>query len=331
MIHVLETAPGEYELDWQEVFQRRPVTVVVDSDPRVANGVQIGAQQIASGRYSGLTPDRRYYFKLNDETGVSAVAAERGLPAVEGSVNFRDFGGYRTRHGDQVRWGSLYRSGQLSDLTDQDVALMHDLGIDFICDFRREDEQQSAPTRLSDNSSTRILSLPIVPGSNAAYFEEMSDWDDPAHMFDFMVTVNRDLAVAQTDAYRKMFDQLLSVEDARMLVHCSAGKDRTGFAAAIILLALGVPREVVMQDYLLSARYFRPLREIERLKVKYGLEELPEEAIMPMLQVHEDYLAEALNTIDANYDSVEHYLEDELGVGPRELAELRRRYLLGNT
>ena len=67
MIHVLETTPGEYELDWQGVFRRRPVTVVVDSDPLFTNAVQIGTQQIASGRYSGLAPGRRYYFKLNDD------------------------------------------------------------------------------------------------------------------------------------------------------------------------------------------------------------------------------------------------------------------------
>jgi protein-tyrosine phosphatase len=124
-----------------------------------------------------------------------------------------------------------------------------------------------------------------------------------------------------------MFSEILAAPDARFLVHCAAGKDRTGFAAAIILLALGVPREVVMRDYLLTARYFQPERELDRLRQKYQLEHMVAEAILPMLEVHEDYLGIALQHIDENYGSVEEYLEQALGVGPAELAELRGRYL----
>ena len=110
-------------------------------------------------------------------------------------------------------------------------------------------------------------------------------------------------------------------------LHQLTWKDRTGFAAAIILLALGVPRDIVMRDYLLTARYFHPERELDRLRQKYQLEHMVAEAILPMLQVHEDYLGIALQHIDDNYVSVEDYLEQALGVGPVELAELRGRYL----
>ncbi len=327
-LHIWRDNAGDYHIEWPDETAPHPKLEIetLDVAHRPTGDGYDRHHEAGKLRLSGLPRNRRHLFRLRHPEEGEGVAGERQL-SLEGTPNFRDFGGYRTSEGEQVRWGSLYRSGQLSDLSDHDVALMDDLGIDLICDFRREDEQESSPTRLSGNSRTRILSLPIIPGSNAAYLEEMGEWGDSAQMFDFMVTVNRDLAVAQTPAYRAMFEQLLAVEDARMLVHCSAGKDRTGFAAAIILLALGVPREQVMQDYLLSARYFHPHREIERLKLKYGLEDLSEEAILPMLQVHEAYLLEALDTIDANHHSIEHYLEDELGVGPRELNELRRRYL----
>jgi protein-tyrosine phosphatase len=146
-------------------------------------------------------------------------------------------------------------------------------------------------------------------------------------MFDFMVDINRDFAVAQTETYARMFREILAIEDARFLVHCAAGKDRTGFAAAIILLALGVSQEVVMRDYMLTQRFFSPHQEIDRLRQKYQMQQLDTESILPMLEVHEDYLSRALMAIAQDYPSVEVYLKEALGVGSTEVAELRARYL----
>ena len=146
-------------------------------------------------------------------------------------------------------------------------------------------------------------------------------------MFDFMVDINRDFALVQSAAYRVMFEEILAVDDARFLVHCAAGKDRTGFAAAIILLALGVPETVVMRDYLLSQQFFVPENEIAYIREKYDMQAATDEMLMPVLEVHEDYLAMALNTINEAYPSFEAYLEQALGVGEPELAELRSRYI----
>jgi protein-tyrosine phosphatase len=142
-----------------------------------------------------------------------------------------------------------------------------------------------------------------------------------------MLDINREFAGVQAETYGRMFGEILGVDSARFLVHCAAGKDRTGFAAAIVLLALGVPREVVMRDYLLTRRFFKPERELGRLRAKYQLEHMDQAAIMPMLEVHEDYLGVALDHIDHRHGSVQRYLARELGVGPAELAELQRRYL----
>jgi protein-tyrosine phosphatase len=243
---------------------------------------------------------------------------------MQGTPNFRDFGGYSNASGQKVKWGYLYRSGQLSSLSEQDVALLDSLGLDLVFDFRRSEEQELEPSRLPLDGSHRVLSMPITPGNNASFFEQ-SDTDQRA-MFEFMVGINRDFAEAQTETYSRMFREILETEGARLLVHCAAGKDRTGFAAAIILLALGVPRDVVMRDYMLTAEFFSPHREMDRLRAKYQME-MEAEAILPMLEVHEDYLAAALASIDSRYASVEEYLAQELGVGESERAELRGRYL----
>ena len=131
----------------------------------------------------------------------------------------------------------------------------------------------------------------------------------------------------QTETYGRMFRELLDIEDARILVHCAAGKDRTGFAAAIILLALGVSQEQVMQDYMLTRRYFHPQKEVDRLRQKYQMEQMDAASVLPMLEVHEDYLSRALEVIERNYPNVEAYLEDALGVGLEDIERLRERYL----
>ena len=253
-----------------------------------------------------------------------------------GTPNFRDFGGYHAANGKKVKWGYLFRSGQLSNLTDSDLSLLDSLQLDLICDFRREEEQSNAPNRLPATRSLRVLSVPIIPGSNAEFFDQLDSSnaetapDDgqssPQAMYEFMVEINRDFALGQSDAYAKMFAEILHIDDAKFLVHCAAGKDRTGFAAAVFLMALGVSREVVMQDYLMTARYFLPELEMQRIKQKYEMN-LPDHAILPMLEVHEEYLSAALGAIDSRYPSFETYLEEELNIGSEELAELRGRYL----
>lgn len=324
-VHIWREPDGDYHIEWQATHPDTEVTV----EP-LAEGSAIEAhyaeQPARRARLSGLAPDIRHYFRLRDQHGTEVLATERKF-GMQGTPNFRDFGGYSTADGQQVKWGYLFRSGQLSSLSAQDLSLLASLNLDLVCDFRRVEEQESEPSRLPLRRP-RIASLPIIPGSNSRFFEETEiQVQGREPMFDFMLEINRDFAEGQTETYARMFREILALEDARFLVHCAAGKDRTGFAAALVLLALGVPRERVMHDYMLTERYFRPELELERLQRKYQMENMDADAIMPMLEVHEVYLARALDAIGHNYESVEVYLEEALGVGPAELAELRSRYL----
>ena len=325
-VHIWREPDGDYHIEWQASHPDTRVTV----EPMAAGGsvqAHYSEQPLQRARLSGLEPATRHYFRLSDQHGTQVLATERKF-GMQGTPNFRDFGGYRNADGRQVKWGFLFRSGQLSSLSEQDVALLASLELDLVCDFRRAEEQQSDPSRLPGSRQPRIVSLPIIPGSNSRFFEETDgQLGGRDAMFEFMVEINRDFAEAQTQTYARMFSEILEVDAARFLVHCAAGKDRTGFAAALILLALGVPRDVVMADYMLTARFFNPLHEIDALRRKYEMEHMDAESILPMLEVHEVYLQRALQAIEQNYDSVEAYLQDALGVGPAELAELRGRYL----
>jgi len=324
-VHIWREPDGDYHIEWQVSDPDTRVTVEPLTPSAFAEAHY--SEDAERARLSGLAPVSRHFFRLRDQHGTEVLAAERKL-GMQGTPNFRDFGGYRTADGRQVKWGFLFRSGQLSSLSAQDVDLLGSLELDLVCDFRRLEEQQSDPSRLPQRRPPRIASLPIIPGSNSRFFEQADNQlAGPEAMFDFMLEINRDFAEAQTHTYARMFREILDVDDARFLVHCAAGKDRTGFAAALILLALGVPRDVVMRDYMLTSRFFDPLRQMDRLKRKYAMEHMDAESIMPMLEVHEDYLAQALDAIEQNYESIEAYLGEELGVGPDGLAELRKRYL----
>lgn len=326
-VHIWRDAEGDYHVEWEASHPDTEVTV----EP-LGEGVVIHRDQSPGARVEGLPGGSRHFFRLRDQYGNEILASERKL-GMEGTPNFRDFGGYRTADGSAVKWGYLYRSGQLSTLSDQDIDLLASLDLDLVCDFRREEEQATDPSRLPSDRPPRIASLPIIPGSNSRFFEEAEKEGEGQlefgrqAMFDFMVEINRDFAEGQRETYARMFREILAQDEARFLVHCAAGKDRTGFAAALVLLTLGVPREVVMHDYMLTGRFFSPEREMERLQRKYGMEHIDADAVRPMLEVHEDYLARALASIDENYGSVERYMTEALGVGEQEREELRRRYL----
>ena len=325
-VHIWREPDGDYHIEWEVSHPGTRVTI----EPLAADGeLQLHYHEppTPGARLVGLPPARRHFFRLRDQHGNEVLATERRL-GMAGAPNFRDFGGYHTADGRQVKWGFLFRSGQLSNLSEADVELLASLELDLVFDFRRVEEQETDLSRLPQQAAPAVVSLPIIPGSNSRFFEEAGEQPEgPSAMFEFMLEINRDFAGPQSGTYRRMFSEILATPDARFLVHCAAGKDRTGFAAAVILLALGVPRDVVMRDYLLTGRYFTAERELDRLRDKYQLEHMAAEAILPMLEVHEDYLGIALLHIEDNYASVEDYLEQALGLGAAELAELRARYL----
>ena len=120
------------------------------------------------------------------------------------------------------------------------------------------------------------------------------------------------------DRFAALFALLLE-SDQPLVFHCTAGKDRTGFAAAMILLALGVPREVVMQDYLLTNTHYRMPNPANS--------ELPREALQVLWRVQQEFLDAALKAVDTDFGGVQRYLVNKLHIGPREQARLAALYL----
>jgi len=245
---------------------------------------------------------------------------------VPGAINLRDFGGYETTDGRRVRTGLLYRSGMLAGLTADGRAALRALDIGLICDLRRDDERTTDPTPFPAHDP-RQIQIAIDPGSGVALREEMARTSvSLADRIGYMVEINRELVRDHTREYRRVFDAVESVRGGAFLIHCAAGKDRTGFGVAAILFALGVPRETIVEDYLLTnaAMDFEGFI-LPRLRDSYG--EIDIEAAKALSGVRLDYIEAALDEVDASYGSFDAYLEGALGVGRARCAALQARYL----
>lgn len=247
---------------------------------------------------------------------------EQRILNLPGGLNFRDFGGYETADGGRVKHGRLYRSGELSRLTDAGLEAFGGLGIGLICDLRRPDERQNYPTPFPEALQFRV---PIDPGSavqlrmasNLGYEQRVA----------FMTRINVELARDHATEYRRVIDTLLAHDSGGFLLHCTAGKDRTGFGVAMIQLALGVPRELVERDYMLTneAIDFEGVM-LPRFREHFG-EAISIEVVRAVGGVRLEYLHAALDALDAHYGGIEVYLETALGLGPAERDRLKERFL----
>ncbi|QDX82652.1 hypothetical protein B9N43_16280 [Denitratisoma sp. DHT3] len=257
----------------------------------------------------------------------------RHLP-VEGAPNFRDLGGYRTADGLSVKWGMLYRTDALNELTDGDEAYLERLNIQRIVDFRGPLEVKDAPDRLPAPLAARYVSMPmpVAELKGDRKFVERLMRGDTADMKlnDMLVDINRQFVRDFTPVFREWLHGLANAPEGAQVIHCTSGKDRTGFAAAVFLLSLGVPMDTVMQDYLASNDYLRDKNERSVLKLKvFSLFRADTDGIRFIMGVEKRYLQAAFDTINADYGSIDNYLVKGLGVDPAFREKLRERYLDG--
>jgi protein-tyrosine phosphatase len=236
---------------------------------------------------------------------------------LSGASNFRDLGGYTAREGHSVRWRKLFRSDHLAALTQDDIVELSRHGLARVCDFRGEAER--APL-LCAMPGLSVHFLPIEPTVVQGIEDLLAAGHHltPPDTVHLMQHTYQAFVHHNTTAYAAFF-RLILENDAPLVFHCTAGKDRTGFAAALILLALGVPRDVVMQDYLLTNEFYRmPDASNSRL---------PLDVMQVLWRVQESFLNAALHVIDADYGGVRPYMETALGVGPAEQLRLGELYL----
>lgn len=274
-------------------------------------------------------PGERCYFHVLDDKSCHYVTSLRVLP-FQSVENFRELGGYRTEDGRFVRWGRFYRSARLSHLTAKETDEVASLGIRTLLDLRSGGEISRHPDPEFPNAEYRAISAILEMDGNEKDF-------DPAHLLtqtpeemkqdeqDFM-DIYRAMPFSNR-AYEWMFERLLSAQ-APILFHCTAGKDRTGIGAALILMALGVPRKLIEEDYMLTNQCCRS--NIDSLIGQYyrdGQPEFVKRYLTAIGGVGLYNLEAALDEIENRYGTKEAFLEREYGLGEKKLGMLREMYL----
>lgn len=250
---------------------------------------------------------------------------------LEGVRNFRDFGGYSTADGRQIKRGLLFRSGHYNEATENDVAKLGQLSIQFQADLRRPDEREkqpgkwSAPNVLTSDGGREMQSPHMTFLTQVeADAGKAEDW-----MNGYYVTAP--YKAHHVELFSGWFDRLAGLEgDQAALVNCAAGKDRTGIICALTKHALGVSREDILADYDMTnvavdieARLPEAQRRFnEMLGKAYGAD-----VYRPFLGVRRRYLETALDTMEAESGSVDAYLEETLGVTPDMRDALKDRLL----
>ncbi|MDR2798825.1 MAG: tyrosine-protein phosphatase [Treponema sp.] len=221
------------------------------------------------------------------------------LLPLEGVHNLRDLGGYPTREGRQLRWGQLYRAGDLHDLSSRDKAVLEKRNIKTIVDFRGAQEKKRAPDGTLA-TLVQTFELPIEAGS----IMDLCATEIKVSGAALMQELYGRLVEIARPQYRKFFSILSDPAHTPLLFHCSAGKDRTGLAAAFILSALEVDRERIYYDYLLSAEYLKEM-------IRQWLAAEPH--LEAVLSVRRGYLEAAFAKIDAAFGGIHRYIQEELG------------------
>lgn len=261
------------------------------------------------------------------EVSVAAISVERErrLP-LQGAVNFRDLGGYPGRDGRRIRWGRIFRSDSLAELTDADLQVLTSLGLRTICDLRADSERAHKPNRGLHGAPVTIHAINIMPhGGDQLLADTRLGTVSVVEIERRVREIYRRFVTDQVATFSRLL-HLFDTGPLPLLVHCTSGRDRTGFASALILMALGVSRKTIARDYALSNQYRRDLT------FQIGGVVSPE-VMTALTQAHPDYLAAAFKAIDDGWGSDDAYLRNGLGFSGEKRQALQELLLqpAGNT
>lgn len=247
-----------------------------------------------------------------------------------GSPNFRDAGGDAAPR-SRVRGGHLLRSGHLAGLSQVERDRLAAMGIGLVCDLRLADERDAHPNRVDPETEARTHHFDIMPGSADGFRDEiMRGVLAPESARRFMLEIYRELARDYTEHYARALRLAVDAPAGPVLIHCAAGKDRTGWGVALFQLALGVPQDEIRAGYLLSAERFPIALEIEASQRDWhekGAPPVSAEALAPLYGIDVAYLDAALEEAEKVAGSLEAYLREVLRLTPELREALEERFL----
>ena len=226
----------------------------------------------------------------------------------------------------------LYRSGTLAHSSNADLDGLEQLDLTTLIDFRSAAEKEEEPDRLPDPPGFRVLEIPTLDDGNkmvAEIMERIESGDfgdmDPDQM---MLDANRQFASMFTPQYRQFARAVVEANGEPILWHCSAGKDRAGFAAAILLRILGVPEDIVLQDYMASREHALEARKTQLMLLGLFKGQEAADKMAVLMGVEEAWLRAGFEEIDATWGSFDNYVREGLQLSAEDVKQLRDTLLV---
>jgi protein-tyrosine phosphatase len=325
---VERTAKDSVRISWQTRHNDTQVRIYRGNTPEIFDRkhplLPIAGERAVE--ISGLNPDMPHYFEIVFEDNTGIIIGERRLP-LEGTVNFRDLGGYQTCDGRRIRWGKVFRSDHLSRLTDRDIDFMRKLKIQFVCDFRTSVEARNRPDRFPGDSPGEYLHLPInhLKFDPTTLFEKLKRGDTSWLTKEFLIEGYLSNIDKFASIWGRVFKRLADPGHMPLVFHCTGGKDRAGTCAALILLALGVPEETVVYDHGLSNIFIADV--VNEIYAQFDCLGIDREKISPYFSAPRYCIEAMIGHLNEKYGSPTEYLKSKAGVTAEMLESIKKELL----
>lgn len=318
------TRPDELTVHWQTAAEKTQVTLRPFGAADEADTLQA---EVRGGQAVTLTgePDVRYSAELCFDDGTCAETAERIVPLAS-VPNFRDIGGYLTHDGKTVRWGLIYRASSLAYLSDTDAQRLREMDLRTICDLRTAEEMQNDPDKVPDGMTYIALSPEADDNRLIQIFRLLAD----RHYIDKLLPdlYTRVMLDNNAHLFGTIMKRIAEDDNLPLLIHCAAGKDRTGIAVALLLSVLGVPRETIIADYTLSNASFDYFYQIsQRVLHQLATFGIPQSRTRVLLLADAKVMEDTLFHIHSRYGSAANYLRKKANVEQATLDRIRERLL----
>ena len=327
-ISVDRTERGKFRIYWKPQVENLKVSIYAGQSTDTIDlnrpVIQVKNQSVAVLR--DLDPKIRYYFAVMPDGDSTIITAERRVK-LEGAYNFRDLGGYRSADGRRTRWGKIYRSDSLTRLTENDLTVLKQIGIRWVCDLRAPAEVKKRPDHLPEDGSIDYINLPIVSGNfdTVTAHEKIVkgdiDWLNEDYMIKgYLYTIDN-----YASTWATFFEHLAASASYPLVFHCTGGKDRAGTGAALILLALGVSEETIIDDHGLSNIFLADI--MPKLYNYFSSFGIAKENLHPYLTASRAAIVKLLEHIRITYGSAVDYLTNRAGVSMETIKSLKKRLL----